>query len=732
MDAEGEKDEDYKVQSPTLPAESSRDKGLGFEAADESIVQDLEKSVASADPINTVSYLNVENQKPSSHQHSSNNVLGTFGYVPSTTASHHTPTPSIGKGSKAGGITKSGRGSSNNSGSLFFTDRTQSNIIFQYMERMKIPPWLLMIVAVGIPIAALLTFASLFVVTENTTVDELRWVEDVVGQLTPIVDASHAIRRERGISSEILSTNDSAVIEALMPALYEARNETADALESLSVALASLPSSIRSKSAVSMAHNGIQASLLAGVLVEQHEDAIKTLDAFTQEQRNLADVTSCIVAECPSAKVAKRLARMSMLLRIDNYVGFARDLGLLNIAGPAVNVSDLVASDVETGVALDHIEVTTRTYESMLPTAFIDESIHKIDSYEEMMAEIKLMLKGNHKLSGGNATHWKMVGDALVAYIQKLENHIVAENLADIDAGHVRAKLVMTAISIAIVLAVLPALLVIFVSSRTYSDLKEEQAICQHLENTIVQVSPVDIFVALGLDPRSLRSGYRKAVNATLLSIRIWNGEDIARSCGDEKYFRAMDTLFQGVIRIAEATEGQLMYRTTTTMLVIMPTPEQAVSAAMELQMHLSQQNQQRLMSGEEADIHCTLAIHTGPIIIGTVGTNDTIAVACVSGTTAFMTTLHRLAHALKVRLLITGPVLEELQPGRVQSRDLGSVEEPHRRNRFTTIHDVFNLDPEETRARKKATQYSHSQNMYTAETAKGLIEKVHKMESGL
>eukprot|EP00760_Papus_ankaliazontas_P034742 PhM_4_TR745/c0_g1_i1/m.43289 len=540
------------------------------------------------------------------------------------------------------------------SSSIFFRQRVSA--LTQFFEKINIPPAVFMVLTVLIPIAALITFAMLYVFDEREIVDRMSWVEESLPAIDPLLDMLHACQHERILTVLYLTRNHTQSF--LESDLYPARNETNHRHHKLTTALNLLPSDITDRQYRVNIEHGFQEIDVARILLSQKQDNVLNIfTLYSDLNVYLAEGIGAIAAECPDAAVATRLYRLLLVAITDEFIAEVRDYFTINLSGPLVtnitaSKSNLVESDLLGLKAFQHAKETERAYRAIVPNEHEDDYktyVLGLSEYTFLHESVSALEGGLHKVEKNrNYTKWIQTGETLLNGFRALERVIFSENQADVENAQVAAENATIAIAAAIALALLPAALVIFVSTQSYRELQAEKAASKHLEGTIMKLIPMELLVHLGVDVRSIaeQTGGQqqqqqppdtKGMVVTLISLQFWNNARVAQIDGDEALFRAIDAMYTAAVEIMEEANGHILEFSSEGMLMIVPEPLLAIAAASRLQMTLLHINIQRI--GKGSDIvawDATICAHHTIVVVGLIGNLDRVQCSVISGSVAF------------------------------------------------------------------------------------------------
>jgi len=128
--------------------------------------------------------------------------------------------------------------------------------------------------------------------------------------------------------------------------------------------------------------------------------------------------------------------------------------------------------------------------------------------------------------------------------------------------------------------------------------------------------------------------------------------------------------------------------------------PEDAARCAIDMHMRLCEYNVQRSAQGE-APIRIGVGIHTGGIMLGTIGENERMDGTVISDAVNVASRMESLAKEFGVGIVASESILAGLaDPGEYRARYLGKVGVKGRREPIS-IFELYDGEPEEERARK-------------------------------
>lgn len=128
--------------------------------------------------------------------------------------------------------------------------------------------------------------------------------------------------------------------------------------------------------------------------------------------------------------------------------------------------------------------------------------------------------------------------------------------------------------------------------------------------------------------------------------------------------------------------------------------PEDAARCAIDMHMRLCEYNVQRSIQGE-APIRIGVGIHTGGIMLGTIGENERMDGTVISDAVNVASRMEGMAKEFGVGVVASENILSGLaDPGEYRTRYLGKVGVKGRRE-LISIFELYDGEPEEERARK-------------------------------
>ncbi len=128
---------------------------------------------------------------------------------------------------------------------------------------------------------------------------------------------------------------------------------------------------------------------------------------------------------------------------------------------------------------------------------------------------------------------------------------------------------------------------------------------------------------------------------------------------------------------------------------------DRAVACAVEMQNQLARFNELREKRGE-APLECGIGVSTGPVVLGTVGSMMRLDTTVIGDTVNLASRLENLTARVGLSLLISAATLNAVRDSaRFETRLLGTVTVKGK-SLPVEIHEVFNADPPDARARKE------------------------------
>eukprot|EP00760_Papus_ankaliazontas_P017070 PhM_4_TR17018/c0_g1_i1/m.99391 len=593
--------------------------------------------------------------------------------------------------------------------SLITRSARTSNAFFVFLERQKVPPWLVMCLAVALPVIGLLVFAAMFVATATSNVADNNWVQDYVPLVTPLLSAVHEAQKERGLTGRYMSP---WVLPSDNATLQKQRGLTTEAWRAADLALRLLPMELREIPLVVEASSGVKSLDIVRELIETGDNNPWDIFSFyTNQIYKFLGTVGAMAEHCPVEKTSRLLGQLLTLSSMKEYMGQTRGLGMIVIRD-ATNVSVLFKptknNDLLPVYAMEQVVALERAFLGSAARARVNlyKSIVAATPEFQQMRDTVETLRFGGNLAGGNATVWWGITTKAIGALVQMERSMINEFVDDAGSAQEAATSAMAGIVVAVFVAVVPAGLVVVVTRRTHMDLSTEQANTQELEHAIARVTPVELLVSLQVDVRTLQPGVRQTIAASLVSVQCNNMVDVARVDGDEHLLRAFEKLYVSGVVAARDGEGYVMNLTSEGFVMVMPSKDAALNAAFQLQMGLVQVNLDRSVVGSPVQLGASIVAHSGTVTVGVVGVAE-LRLDCVliSSTTVFLKALHRLANATGARFLTTDAVLEDVATDTLLMRRIGRVADYHHGEpHYHVVHEVFNLDPQPMRDLKCRT----------------------------
>eukprot|EP00760_Papus_ankaliazontas_P009428 PhM_4_TR14077/c5_g1_i1/m.60759 len=570
------------------------------------------------------------------------------------------------------------------SSSIFFRKKTDR--LMEFIESLNIPPWVFMIIAVTITIATLLVFAALYVSDEQAIAQRLVWVEDVLPIFPPLFSLLRSSQAERQLSIYYaFGLNRTSLEEA-----YFNTNAQFDYFDSQ---LAHVPHDISNSQhsgdvELSFQEVNVARALLFSTATASSGSAttssLSTLLGLYNDL-NLETVlfVGTIGAESTEDHVATQLYRLLLVARMDELLARCRDFILLSMLisnnnnnnnNNNANNASLPLHDVAIADAvkdIEHFADVEQMFVMLTPNAHSNDYAHYVTSSkeyatvkEEMANFLSDPTRSHHdNVLNGNSTRWVATVDAVLKGMSNLQSYVLNENKNDIDAAHNASRLASIAISVGIIVSSFSVAFIMFISFQSYTERRVTKREAARLEETVGKLISLDLLVSLGLDFRTLTSSPCRGMVVCVTSIRLRNLARLAERHGDEAVFAGIAEFYSCAVRTAAEFDGHIIEFGGDELLVILPEVQRAIEASLRLYADVDAANaylQQRTRGALDVHLEATVVTHHTTVVIGCLGNDNFAQCTILSGSVVDTTNLHRLAHSLGIRVLVTGSVIDE------------------------------------------------------------------------
>ena len=213
-----------------------------------------------------------------------------------------------------------------------------------------------------------------------------------------------------------------------------------------------------------------------------------------------------------------------------------------------------------------------------------------------------------------------------------------------------------------------------------------------------------------------LRLGDHLKREMTIFFSDIRKFTEIFESISPEEGFRFINSYFTRVVPIINQYGGFVDKYIGDAIMAIFPQSngaDMAVRAAVEIQKQIREYNKHRANTGYRP-LNVGIGIHTGPIILGVVGTHNRMQNTVISDAVNLASRIEGLTKAFGVAMAISGQTFRKLEhPEKYMFRYLGNVRVKGK-NEPTSVYEILNGIDEALLEKKMMTSRDFEQGLFS------------------
>ena len=191
---------------------------------------------------------------------------------------------------------------------------------------------------------------------------------------------------------------------------------------------------------------------------------------------------------------------------------------------------------------------------------------------------------------------------------------------------------------------------------------------------------------------------------------------EIFESISPEEGFRFINSYFTRVVPIINQYGGFVDKYVGDSIMAIFPQSngaDMAVRASVEIQKQIREYNKHRASTGYRA-LNVGIGIHTGPIILGVVGTHNRMQNTVISDAVNLASRIEGLTKTFGVAMAISGQTFRRLEhPEKYMFRYLGNVRVKGK-SEPTSVYEILNGIDEELLEKKVRTSRNFEQGLFS------------------
>jgi len=239
---------------------------------------------------------------------------------------------------------------------------------------------------------------------------------------------------------------------------------------------------------------------------------------------------------------------------------------------------------------------------------------------------------------------------------------------------------------------------------KTSSDDPQETAVMQLYNDASTRFVPREFLENLerkSLSEVKLGDHVQRDMSVFFSDIRDFT--TLSEGMTPQDNFKFLNSYLRNVNPIIRAHRGFIDKYIGDAIMALFPNATDSLDAALDLQREVVKYNQGRRLAGYEA-IRIGIGIHHGDLILGTIGEEERMQTTVIADAVNVASRLEGLTKTYGVTLLISGTVVEALEPGRsYKLRCLGGVKAKGK-TQSVEIYEVYDNDPEELVEHKDKT----------------------------
>ncbi len=243
-------------------------------------------------------------------------------------------------------------------------------------------------------------------------------------------------------------------------------------------------------------------------------------------------------------------------------------------------------------------------------------------------------------------------------------------------------------------------------NATLYKDLNDSLEQQRSLADAYSRFTPREFLTLLGKDSiLDVELGDRRHGTMSVLFSDIRSYTTLVEKMTLEDNFEFVNSYASKMTEVISGNNGVVKQFLGDGIMAFFGNSKDALNACQAMQKALNAYNQDRLSKNREP-IRVGMGVHTGPLIIGIIGTQDRMDQAMISDTVNTAARLEGLTKFFHSRLVISQQVLDNLDNKHdFHYRYLGKVKVKGKEE-ILQVYDVFGIDPPEIFDKKLATQY--------------------------
>ena len=212
---------------------------------------------------------------------------------------------------------------------------------------------------------------------------------------------------------------------------------------------------------------------------------------------------------------------------------------------------------------------------------------------------------------------------------------------------------------------------------------------------------------------RDVRLGDAIQQEMIVLFSDIRNFTTLSESMNARDNFRFLNSYFKRMEPAVLRNQGFVdKFIGDAVMALFSYSPENALTAAMEMRHEMEAFNRHRKLSGL-AGIDIGIGLHIGEVMLGTVGSTNRLETTVIGDTVNLASRVESLTKKYDIPILLTGELYKKLaQPEALDLREVDSVRVKGK-HRPVVLYELYEVDPPEIRAQKKTTRDLFTQGLW-------------------
>eukprot|EP00760_Papus_ankaliazontas_P031068 PhM_4_TR5175/c0_g1_i1/m.27064 len=562
---------------------------------------------------------------------------------------------------------------------------TRGGKLLGLLERFHIPLGAITTIAVGVPVIVMLFFAIIYVLSHQSKASDNLWVAHNAPILENVVDILRYLYMECDDTVRYLTANTTDTLNTTKHELAATRLIMDNVVKAYLAAVPGLASSLISSEAIrntlslssslELERNLVDAGSLhtpQGVLEGYHALSNDFVNIMTIIERETdGDTADGILA-----------ARLVSQCKVTRSLVFSQGHIVLASPGP----------DTYRQLRLKLIEA-----ESMERYMLLAVPLSVRDQYVSTVSEEESALSTAVKNSAvTNATEWDLLNRATLKAIDTVQHSVVYDLTVHADKlGEESAmgeKIAEATIVVVSVLTFFVAVVQWYVSMASNENQREEIKAREQMEKAMHRLLPIGFLDSLGAEVRTLSANDRHVGTHVLVHAQIWNYEALA-SLGESHLFDAVHSVCDRVFHVVERFDGFIDKYHLDVITCVFEDPTNGLQAALGIQATLAEINFER-NGNAKPPIECGISVHSGPVVLGAVGTTNRLETTITSSTVVTLRRIARFQEHCRVKFIVSDSVFRESSPPvTLLCRSLGHIEAANGRS-SVQLHEIYNLDP--------------------------------------